>query len=252
MVRILHKGRSDCRFAANNNNRERRPVHPSSRDTGTRCLTLSVSSASVALLSRLPTSLVSPVLLLHVMVVELGPRVSPAPAVNDTIIQLKLHNRCVDFWKRRYKDRVFAIKITPVSLREQGDDATPDIFDGQESSNINDHLQDGSSVKVCALNDHEAAPRPQGQFGHRYDPDEFVIFLTDPMDAESVTFMVDFYAENDENGCPIPERIGFGYILPSNLRGTSGACTMPITGKKHLPIGQLSGQCLPSPSTLPS
>lgn len=177
------------------------------------------------------------------MVVELAAHL-PAPTSRDTVIQFKLHDRSVDFWKRRYKDRRFSIKITPVSIREQGD-GTPDIIDGQESSNINDHLQDGSIIKISILNDHQATPRPQEQFGHRYDADEFVIFLTEPIDSESVTFMVDFYAENDLNGCPIPERVGFCYILPSNLRGTSGSCTMPITGKKHLPIGQLSGECDP-------
>lgn len=175
------------------------------------------------------------------MVVELAAHL-PTPNSRDTVIQLKLYDRAVDFWKRRYKDRRFAIKITPVSIRDQGDNdmGTPDLFDGQESSNINDHLQDGSIVKICALNDQEASPRAQEQFGHRYDADEFVVFVTEAIDSESVTFMVEFYADNETNGYPIPERIGFCYILPSNLRGTSGSCTMPITGKKHLPIGQLS------------
>lgn len=54
-------------------------------------------------------------------------------------------------------------------------------------------------------------------------------------------FMIDFYVDDPNNRLPVPENIGFSYILPSNLRGTSGSCTMPITGKKHLPIGQLSG-----------
>ena len=175
------------------------------------------------------------------MVVERSAHL-PAPGSRDTVIQLKLHNRSVDFWKRRYKDRSFSIKITPVSIQEQDEIGTAGVFDGQESSNINDHLQDGSIVKISILNDHQAVPREQEQFGHRYDADEFVIFITEPIDSEAVTFMVDFYAENDLNGCPIPERVGFCYILPSNLRGTSGACTMPITGNKHLPIGQLSGK----------
>jgi hypothetical protein len=173
------------------------------------------------------------------VVIELAPHL-PAPNRRDTVIQLKLHNRAVDFWKRRYKDQSFAVKISPVSLRGEQGDGTPDIIDGQESSNINDHLQDGSIIKISILNDHQSSPRPQEQFGHRYDPDEFVIFITEPIDFESVTFMVDFYVENDQNGCPIPERIGFCYVLPSNLVGTSGSCTMPITGKKHLPVGQFS------------
>lgn len=52
--------------------------------------------------------------------------------------------------------------------------------------------------------------------------------------------MVDFYVDGFNK--PIPEHIGFSYILPSNLRGSSGSCTAPITGKKHLPIGQFAGK----------
>lgn len=49
--------------------------------------------------------------------------------------------------------------------------------------------------------------------------------------------MVDFYVHESE----IPDHIGFCYILPSNLRDTSGTCNMPIAGKRQQPIGQLSG-----------
>lgn len=38
----------------------------------------------------------------------------------------------------------------------------------------------------------------------------------------------------------IPTHMGFCYILPSNLRDTTGTCTMPITGKRQQPIGQLT------------
>lgn len=51
-------------------------------------------------------------------------------------------------------------------------------------------------------------------------------------------YMVDFYVHETE----IPDHIGFCYILPSNLRDTSGTCNMPIAGKRQQPIGQLSGK----------
>ena len=154
----------------------------------------------------------------------------PAPNSRDTVIQLKLYNRSVDFWKKRYKDRSVSIKVTPVRVQDQDDAGAAGI------------LQDSSIIKISILNEHQALPSGQEQFGHRYDAAEFVIFITEPIDSESVTFMIDFYAENDLNGCPTPEKIGFCYILPFNMRGSSGSCTMPITGNKNVPIGQLSGE----------
>ena len=115
-----------------------------------------------------------------------------------------------------------------------------DHFNGQESSNMNDIVQDSSAIKISVLKDGLCTPRSQEQFGHLYDPNEFVLFQSSPVDAEQISFMVDFYLDTP-GVLPVPEHIGFSYILPSNLRGTSGPCTMPITGKKHLLIDQFSG-----------
>ena len=118
-------------------------------------------------------------------------------------------------------------------------------YDGQESSNItNGIIQDTSVIKISVMKEGECASRAQEQFGHLYDPNEFVLFTTAAVDREKMAFMIDFYVDDPNNRLPVPENIGFSYILPSNLRGTSGSCTMPITGKKHLPIGQLSVEYL--------
>jgi len=163
----------------------------------------------------------------------------------DTVIQLKFYNRPVDFWKRRFKDRDFWYKIAVVDMKRRDSEVNPiESFDGHESSNINDHIQDQSPVKIAVLKSGMCVPRCQEQFGHKYDPEDFVFFTTSPVDADAMTFMVDFYVDDSRSGFPVPEHIGFCYILPSNLRGTSGSCTMPITGKKHLPIGQLSVEYL--------
>jgi hypothetical protein len=168
------------------------------------------------------------------------PSSQPTNGPRDTIIQLKFYNRPVDFWKRRYKDREFWYKVSAVDMHRRESETLD--FDGHESSNITDHIQE-SLLKIAVLKEGQCLTRPQEQFGHKYDPDEFVMFVTSPVDAETMTFMVDFYVDDTSLGSrPVPEHIGFCYILPSNLRGTSGSCTMPITGKKHLPIGQLAGK----------
>ena len=165
--------------------------------------------------------------------------------VEVPIIQLKFYNSPVDFWKRRFKDRDFWFKVSSVDMRRRNSEVIGlESFDGHESSNINDHIQDQSPVKIAVLKSGMCVPRVQEQFGHKYDPDEFVLFTTSPVEPESVTFMVDFYTDDTRNGFPVPEHIGFCYILPSNLRGSSGSCTMPITGKKHLPIGQVAVEYL--------
>ena len=165
----------------------------------------------------------------------------PTPSSKDAVIQLKVYNAPIDFWKRRYKDRPIWYKISPINMLRRDSEIAMDHYDGQESSNMNDIVEDSSVVRISVLKDGLCTPRSQEQFGHLYDPNEFVLFQTLPVDAEQMSFMVDFYLDNPSAGLPVPEHIGFSYILPSNLRGTSGSCTMPITGKKHLPIGQFSG-----------
>lgn len=53
--------------------------------------------------------------------------------------------------------------------------------------------------------------------------------------------MIDFYvwpAEQDafddlSSGTPeLPEHIGFAYLIPSNLQGSNGNVTIPITGTR--------------------
>ena len=165
----------------------------------------------------------------------------PTPSSNDTVIQLKLHKAPIDFYKRRFKDRQIRYKISSIDMMRRDSEAMMDYFDGQESSSMNDMQQDSSSIKISVLKEGQCTPRAQEQFGHCYDANEFVLFQTSPVDAEQMSFMVDFYIDNETDKLPVPEHIGYCCILPSNLRGTSGSCTMPITGKKHLPIGQLSG-----------
>lgn len=55
--------------------------------------------------------------------------------------------------------------------------------------------------------------------------------------------MVDFYVHPRPEGS-LPEHIGFSYVLPGNLREASGSCTVPITGNRHQPVGQLVGELL--------
>ncbi|KAI1305356.1 Glycerophosphocholine phosphodiesterase GPCPD1 [Halotydeus destructor] len=155
----------------------------------------------------------------------------------ETVVQFKLYNSPVQFWKRRYRDRPFWYKISPMDMSRRESEAFLDNYEGQESTNINELVSDGA-IKISVMRDGQCEARGQAQFGHQYDPEEFALFSTNIVDLDTMAFMIDFYVNDGQ--MPIPEHIGFCYVLPSNLVGTSGSCTMPITGKKHSPIGQIS------------
>ena len=104
----------------------------------------------------------------------------------DTIIQLKMYNKPVDFWKRRYKDRPFRLKISSIDMDKRNSESLCEMFDGQESSNINDCLNDNSVIRIAIMKDGACTSTIQEQFGHLFDSEEFVQFTTTPVDQEKM------------------------------------------------------------------
>lgn len=119
---------------------------------------------------------------------------STAGMVAETVVQLKMVNSPVTFWKRRFKDRPFRYRISPMDMSRRDSEAVLENYDGQESSNINDIVQDTSSIKIACLADGQSKLTNQEQFGHIYNADEYVFFSTNVVDPElmvswSVYFM---------------------------------------------------------------
>lgn len=109
---------------------------------------------------------------------------------SDTMIQLKIYNKPVDFWKRRYKDQEFRYKISSIDMDRRQSEVICEIYDGQESSNINDCIQDNNLIKISIMKDGSCVPMIQEQFGHKFDAEEFVLFTTAPVDQDKMVITV--------------------------------------------------------------
>nr|XP_042899306.1 glycerophosphocholine phosphodiesterase GPCPD1 [Parasteatoda tepidariorum] len=153
----------------------------------------------------------------------------------ETIIQLKMFNNPVTIWKRRYKEKQISIHVSTIDITRK--DSTAALLGFEEDSTLTETLvQSWPVVEVAQMNDTGWQFNPQSQFGINYDPNDYSIFQVQMLSPETIAYMVDFYVHETD----IPEHIGFCYILPSNMRDTSGTCNMPISGKRQQPIGQLS------------
>ncbi|GFY75003.1 glycerophosphocholine phosphodiesterase GPCPD1 [Trichonephila inaurata madagascariensis] len=155
---------------------------------------------------------------------------------SETVVQLKMFNSPVTIWKRRYRDKRVSIHVSTIDITRK--DSVTDIIGMEEDSTLTEGINTRGwpIVEVAQMNDTGYQFAPQNQFGILYDPTEYVIFQIQVMEPNSIAYMVDFYVHDSD----IPEHIGFCYILPSNMRDTSGTCNMPISGKRQQPIGQLS------------
>ncbi|GFT96818.1 glycerophosphocholine phosphodiesterase GPCPD1 [Nephila pilipes] len=155
---------------------------------------------------------------------------------SETIVQLKMFKSPVTIWKRRYREKPISVHVSTIDITRK--DSMNDIIGMEEDSTLTDGVNHRGwpIVEVAQMNDSGCQFSPQSQFGILYDPTEYVIFQIQVMNPNSIAYMVDFYVHDSD----IPEHIGFCYILPSNMRDTSGTCNMPISGKRQQPIGQLS------------
>ncbi|KAG8177265.1 hypothetical protein JTE90_021266 [Oedothorax gibbosus] len=154
---------------------------------------------------------------------------------SETVVQFKMYNSPVTIWKRRYREKPISLHVTTIDITRK--DSVTEMIGLEEDSTLTERpAESWPIVEVAKMNDCNWEFCKQTQFGIMYDPGEYVIFQVQMLKPESIAYMVDFYVHDSE----VPEHIGFCYILPSNMRDTSGTCNMPISGKRQQPIGQLS------------
>lgn len=166
---------------------------------------------------------------------------------HETIVQLKLYNMPVQIWKRKYAGKHFRLKMTAIDLRRHDSESA---MDEDSTNEVNDTSPTGLTwpiTELAVMNDSECEFTLQSQFGRVTKPDESVVFQVQVIEPESIAYLVDFYVEdvhrNEDDPNP-PEHAGFCYILPSVFRQTTGVSTIPVTGFKRQPIGQLTVEYL--------
>lgn len=157
----------------------------------------------------------------------------------ETIVQLKLLNNPVTIWKRRLRDKQLSIHVSTIDITRHDSEVHPFL---EEDSTLTDGNQSNNwpVVELAVMNEENWQFTAQSQFGYVYEPGDYLTFQAQMIDPETIAYMVDFYLHESD----IPEHVGFCYILPSNMRETSGTCNMPISGKKQQPIGQLTVEYL--------
>ncbi|KAL6264932.1 hypothetical protein P5V15_005028 [Pogonomyrmex californicus] len=167
---------------------------------------------------------------------------------DETVIQFKLFNNAIKFWKNRLQNKKVHIKMTPVNLvkhnslelQQFGGDCIDDSL-SMDTQDIVDQPAFTSITEIAVMNDEEARFTFQEQFGRPYNEDEFLIFNVAVRYPETIGYLVDYYVYSSRGfpGEP-PNHIGFSYILPCALQPSVGLLTVPITSTKHRPIGQLT------------
>ncbi|XP_064474264.1 glycerophosphocholine phosphodiesterase GPCPD1-like isoform X2 [Ornithodoros turicata] len=137
-------------------------------------------------------------------------KVQPGWLTWETATQFKFYNDPIIIWTKRYKSRTLLYRVSAFEIT----DSNP-----------------------CVLKEGQHDFKPQNSFGHIYEPDEFVVVQCTAWKTEGVAYVVDFYVQTEQS---IAEHIGSSYILPRNLKDSSGMLTLPITGLKQKLIGQVT------------
>ncbi|XP_013781830.1 glycerophosphocholine phosphodiesterase GPCPD1-like [Limulus polyphemus] len=162
----------------------------------------------------------------------------------ETVVQLKLYNNSITIWKGKYRNVSFSVHVSPVDLGKRESEVNIHREDSEQESHMEFGRSNWPVIEIAVMNDAECIFHDQEQFGHLYNSEEYVVFQAQMLKPHTVAYMVDLYVRNmdisSENDQCIPEHMGFCYILPSNMQGTTGTCTMPITGSRQQPIGQLT------------
>ncbi|KAK8759228.1 hypothetical protein V5799_003141 [Amblyomma americanum] len=180
-------------------------------------------------------------------------KIEPGWLTAESIVHLKMFNSPIVLWKRKYKSVPISYHITPIDLSVCNSDAGQVCEENDQHSNISDfECVKWPVIEIAVMKEGDYEFKKQSQFGNLYVPEDFVIFQAQVLDPSNIAvldeaarsfflgqaYMVDFYRSTLDSS--IPEHIGFSYILPGNLKGTCGTCTVPITGNRHQPVGELN------------
>ncbi|XP_075211409.1 glycerophosphocholine phosphodiesterase GPCPD1-like isoform X2 [Lycorma delicatula] len=171
------------------------------------------------------------------------------------VIQLKLFNNPIQFWKKKLLQSKINVKVTPVNLSK----AKENLDSSSRVEGGHSHLADDTLsletfethhemwpiTEIAVLNEAERHFQFQEQFGHVYNEGDFMIFQIQVLAPETIAYLVDFYTySSGSEALDPPYHIGFSCILPSSLKASEGQIVVPVTSVKHQPIGQVTVEYL--------
>ncbi|XP_064617078.1 glycerophosphocholine phosphodiesterase GPCPD1-like [Liolophura sinensis] len=158
---------------------------------------------------------------------------------SQTEIQLRFYGNPIQMWKARHREQMYRIKCTALDHRYKD---FVDVESGLEEESRDD-LPSCSSTQlwISVLNDQESQPEEPHMHGNLLRDGEYMVFRAQTFEPEYLGFQLDFYVHNP-SGSPedVPKHVGYSYLLPFHIQDTLGKKTVPISGLKHKPIGQIS------------
>ncbi|XP_052093799.1 glycerophosphocholine phosphodiesterase GPCPD1-like [Mytilus californianus] len=159
--------------------------------------------------------------------------VSSGWLIDETEIHLRLHSNPIYMWKSRHRTQKYSVKCTPLDLRFR------DTMEGDEEDDYQPDTIPAATytkVLVSTLKNGQEKPHIQNTNGELYNPNDFVIFSARTIDPEYLGFQFEFFVHLPDKD---PKHVGYNYILPMEMKHTNDVKTIPITGLKHKPIGQV-------------
>ncbi|XP_046404037.1 glycerophosphocholine phosphodiesterase GPCPD1-like isoform X1 [Ischnura elegans] len=184
-------------------------------------------------------------------------RVERGWLTSDTVLQLKLFDNPIQLWKKKLKGKKVSVKVTPVSINTSHVGIPTFMENSMDESvdtgDVTDKQQCWPIVEVVTLNEDSSGElKKQTQFGCLYNEGDFLMFQIHVTYLERVAYIVDFYTGVEEDVWPeepasfhppmsteLPEHVGSCHLLPAAMVESTGKVLVPITDRRHRPVGQL-------------
>jgi len=163
---------------------------------------------------------------------------APIHSHQDILTIFKLTESSIQVWKSKFQNKPISYKLCIIDFKRKDSELEAKNQD-DVSSNISEYVNGNSKVEIAILNEDDCKFKNQEQFGHIFNPKEYVFLKASIDDISKWAYMIDFYIK-DVNNTGLADHIGFSYLLPLNLKEDNGFINTVITGNNHKPIGQIT------------
>lgn len=159
---------------------------------------------------------------------------------NQTEILLRIHGSAFNFYKERYANRAYAIKVSAFDLRHKEAGADDDDVEDSQDSFMLPALPSYSTTYLAVLsNDDDPFYHEQLQNGRKFNIEtDYFVFRTRSVAVEFLGFCLELFVASD-GAEGTNERFATAYALPASLPKSFGECSIPLLSKSARPVGQI-------------
>lgn len=114
-------------------------------------------------------------------------KVEPGWLTSESIVQLKLFNSPIVFWKKKYQMLPLSYRITPIDITQKSAEGAPLCEDSDQQSNVSDfECIKWPVIEIAVMKEGECEFKHQNQFGNIYHPEDFVVFQAQVLDPPTI------------------------------------------------------------------